>query len=129
MKSKSVVIFGLLMIVMSAAQTGAQVEPPYDPAILPQEYAGPPLPVKEPDSMANSGAARLSYPIAVPPGRKNMAPKLSLEYNSGGRNGIAGVGWSLSLGAIQRSTRNGLNYAGTAFEHDGEELAARPDWG
>jgi len=129
MKSKSIFIFGLLWAFVFAAQTGAQVEPPYDPAILPQEYVGPPLPVKEPDSTANSGAARLSYPIAVPPGRKNMAPKLSLEYNSGGRNGIAGVGWSLSLGAIQRSTRNGLNYAGTAFEHDGEELAARPDWG
>ncbi|HSM91216.1 MAG TPA: SpvB/TcaC N-terminal domain-containing protein [Desulfobacterales bacterium] len=89
MKSKSIFIFGLLWAFVFAAQTGAQVEPPYDPAILPQEYVGPPLPVKEPDSTANSGAARLSYPIAVPPGRKNMAPKLSLEYNSGGRNGIA----------------------------------------
>jgi RHS repeat-associated protein len=129
MKNKSIGILGLLMIFLLTGQIDAQVEPPYDPAILPQEYAGPPLPIQEPDSIANSGAARLSYPIAVPPGRKNMAPKLSLEYNSGGRNGIVGVGWSLPLGAIQRSTRYGLNYAGTAFEHDGEELAARPDWG
>jgi len=129
MKSTSKGVLALLIVFACNTQIPAQVEPPYDPAILPQEYTGPPLPIKAPDSMANSGAARLSYPIAVPPGRKSMAPILSLEYNSGGRNGIAGVGWSLSLGAIQRSTRNGLNYAGAAFEHDGEELVARPDWG
>jgi RHS repeat-associated protein len=129
MKSMSSGILAVLIVYACVAPAGAQVEPPYDPTILPQEYAGPPLPIKEPDSMANSGAARLSYPIAVPPGRRGISPRLSLEYNSGGRNGIAGVGWSLSTGAIQRSTRNGLTYAGTAFEHDGEELAARPDWG
>ncbi|MGE5257168.1 MAG: SpvB/TcaC N-terminal domain-containing protein, partial [Hyphomicrobiales bacterium] len=130
MKGKPIGIVVILVVFMGIAPAAAQqVEPPYDPAILPQEYVGPPLPLNVADSMANSGAARLSYPISVPPGRKGMAPRLSLEYNSSGRNGMTGVGWSLSLGAIQRSTRNGLDYKSAAFEHDGEELVTRPDWG
>lgn len=131
MKTRLFRILAVLMLILLGwvAPAAAQVEPPYDPEILPQEYAGPPLPVKEPESIVNSGAARLSYPIAVPPGRRCAAPRLSLEYNSGGRNGIAGVGWGLAIGAIRRATRNGLDYAGAAFEHDGAELATRPDWG
>ncbi len=131
MKTRLFRILAVLMLILLGwvAPAAAQVEPPYDPEILPQEYAGPPLPVKEPESIVNSGAARLSYPIAVPPGRRGAAPRLCLEYNSGGRNGIAGVGWGLTIGAIRRATRNGLDYAGAAFEHDGAELAPRPDWG
>lgn len=129
MKSKSNGILAVLIVLACVAAAGAQVEPPYDPSILPQENAGQPTTIAVPEKIANSGAARLSYPIFLPPGRRAMAPRLALEYNSGGRNGMVGVGWNLSLPVIQRSTRNGLDYKGSRFEHDGEELAPRPDWG
>ncbi len=130
MKSNLRIAAAALLIILSAfSPSAAQVEPPYDPAILPQENAVPLLPFEAPGSTANNGAARLNYPLPVPPGRQGVAPRLSLEYNSAERNGIAGVGWNLALGAIQRSTRNGLDFQGQAFEHDGEELTLRTDWG
>ena len=53
----------------------------------------------------NSGAATTSIPIEVPPGRKGMAPNLSLNYNSNSSNGWIGVGWGLDMGGIQRNTK------------------------
>jgi len=49
-----------------------------------------------------SGAAHLSYPIVVPPGRSGLAPQLSLSYTSSGGNGWLGVGWDIPIGYIQR---------------------------
>jgi hypothetical protein len=49
-----------------------------------------------------SGAAHLSYPLVVPPGRNGLNPNLSLNYLSAGGNGWLGVGWDLSVGFIQR---------------------------
>ncbi|GMV31295.1 MAG: hypothetical protein AMXMBFR59_34200 [Rhodanobacteraceae bacterium] len=55
------------------------------------------------EATTDGGAAQYSMPIVVPPGRKGMEPKLSLNYSSRGGNGIAGLGWSLSgLSAIHR---------------------------
>jgi hypothetical protein len=54
-----------------------------------------------------TGAATLSIAITVLPGRRNMQPKISLSYSSNNSNGICGVGWSLPLSCIQRSTKNG----------------------
>ena len=54
-----------------------------------------------------TGRATTSIPIAVPPGRKGMQPSLALSYSSSGRNDWLGVGWSLDLGSIERSTKNG----------------------
>jgi hypothetical protein len=55
-----------------------------------------------------TGAFTYSYPVAVPPGRRGIQPNLSLLYNSQAQNGWVGMGWNLSLGSIQRSTKNGI---------------------
>lgn len=52
------------------------------------------------------GAATYSIPIEVPPGIRDVAPRLSLAYRSGGGNGMLGVGWSLAgLPSITRCAR------------------------
>ena len=54
------------------------------------------------------GASTTSIPIEVPPGRKNLTPKLALTYSSSGGPSPYGYGWDLSLGKIQRSTKHGV---------------------
>lgn len=50
-----------------------------------------------------SGAAIYTIPISVAPGTAGVEPKLSLTYSSQGRNGLLGVGWTLSgLSVISR---------------------------
>jgi hypothetical protein len=48
------------------------------------------------------GAATYTFPIAVPPGRNDMAPQLALRYSSQAplRGGIA-AGWTLNLPTIE----------------------------
>jgi RHS repeat-associated protein len=55
-----------------------------------------------------TGRAMFSVPINVPVGRKGVQPNIALTYASGSGNGILGVGWSLELGSIQRSTKRGV---------------------
>lgn len=81
-----------------------------------------------------TGAARARIPILVPPGRKGIQPDLTLEYNSYVKNGWIGVGWSMDMGAIQRSTRKGLDCAGddyvfTKSGHYTELVSRENDWG
>jgi RHS repeat-associated protein len=84
-------------------------------------------------SAGNIGAAVTSIPIIVPPGRKGMEPKLSLNYNSNTSNGWPGIGWTLDMGAIQRSTKRGVNYSANDYmvtvNGSTSELIARGDWG
>src|SRR5438046_646613 len=54
------------------------------------------------------GSAATSIPIEVPPGRKNVTPKLALGYTSGAGPSPYGYGWDLPLGRIQRSTKHGV---------------------
>lgn len=81
----------------------------------------------------NSGAAVSSIPIVVPPGRKGIEPKLALNYNFNSRNGWIGVGWSLDMGAIQRSTKRGVDYDADDYvvtvNGSASELVPRNDWG
>lgn len=56
----------------------------------------------------SSGTASISIPIEVPQGRAGIQPNVTLLYNSSGGNGILGVGWSMELGYIQRSTKKGV---------------------
>ncbi|QDQ25033.1 hypothetical protein FNU76_00965 [Chitinimonas arctica] len=66
------------------------------------------------------GAASYSLPIAVPPGTAGLAPSLSLNYNSNGSSGLAGLGWSLSgRSSVQRCSRS--------IAQDGEHDTVRFD--
>jgi len=75
-----------------------------------------------------SGLPSLSYPIEVPPGRAGHAPQLALHYHAGGGANVLGLGWSLDMPAIERSTRAGIPRADGPevwqLRHlgDGEEL-------
>ena len=44
----------------------------------------------------SGGSASYAIPIAVPPGRANVQPSVSVGYSSRSGDGIAGVGWSLN---------------------------------
>jgi len=67
--------------------------------------------VTTPEASPFTGALGYRIPIETPPGRNGIAPNLALTYSSQARNGLAGVGWTIDLGSIQRNTRYGLSYA------------------
>lgn len=61
-----------------------------------------------------SGAATYAIPLAMAPGLAGVVPQLSLNYSSGGGEGMLGVGWSVSgLQAISRCRKS--IEAGDAF--------------
>ena len=79
-----------------------------------------------PDVDAQTGAYTYSYPIVIPPGRNNLTPELSLNYNSNDRtvDSIVGYGWSIPMLHIHRLNKTGIDnmYTSTNFqsELDGE---------
>ena len=84
----------------------------------------------------NSGQAQYGVPLKLPSGPGGRTPSLSLRYEGGGGNGIAGPGWSLPLPMIQRRSDRGLPTYGepVGFEREDtfinearEELVPRPD--
>ncbi len=56
---------------------------------------------------AVNGTASFSIPLPFSPAR-GVSPSLGLSYNSGGGNGIFGLGWNLGLSSIKRKTDKGL---------------------
>ncbi|MDO8150871.1 SpvB/TcaC N-terminal domain-containing protein [Isoptericola sp. b408] len=58
------------------------------------------LSLVEPPDPTSAGAAQMSYPVLVPPGRAGVEPDLDLTYDSSGGNGWLGLGWDLDAGAI-----------------------------
>jgi RHS repeat-associated protein len=55
-------------------------------------------------SVSPSGSFQYQLPVDVPPGIKNMIPKLSINYNSQSGPALLGVGWNISgLSSITRS--------------------------
>lgn len=53
----------------------------------------------------NKGSANYSIPLSLPPGRAGLAPKVSVNYSSGGGNGPLGQSFSLSTGFPQAISR------------------------
>jgi len=49
------------------------------------------------------GQAHQHIPVWVPPGRAGIQPELSVDYTSGGGNGLIGAGWG--LGGLSQITR------------------------
>jgi len=81
----------------------------------------------QPPTANNIGTANISFPIEIPAGRQGMQPNLALQYNSGGGNGLLGVGWDLNVPAITIETRWGVPlYSGSmeteSYLLNGEEL-------
>ena len=57
---------------------------------------------------ASNGTASVSIPLPFSPSRNSFAPSLNLSYNSGGGNGIFGLGWNLNIPSITRKTEKEL---------------------
>jgi RHS repeat-associated protein len=58
-----------------------------------------------PDSFSidSDGGTNYCIPIELPPGTAKMQPTISIGYNSGGPNGLLGVGWQLlGLSSVSR---------------------------
>ncbi|MBT3689742.1 hypothetical protein HOE31_04095 [bacterium] len=58
-----------------------------------------------------SGAANYNLGLEVPPGRNGIQPSLNLYYNSHDKSpgSWVGQGWSLDLGYVTRTTKEGSN--------------------
>ncbi|MDP9122613.1 MAG: hypothetical protein M3O15_14810, partial [Acidobacteriota bacterium] len=85
-----------------------------------------------PPEAGPAGDAGLALPLSVPPGRRGLAPALSLSYNSGSGNGWLGLGWDLALPRIEVSTLFGVPRYDAATETEtylleGEQLAPLAD--
>ncbi|MBI5535278.1 MAG: VCBS repeat-containing protein [Deltaproteobacteria bacterium] len=56
----------------------------------------------------STGIATFSVPFALPKARGAAQPSLSLGYSSSSGNGVAGIGWDVSVPYISRQTDRGL---------------------
>ncbi|WP_228461094.1 RHS repeat-associated core domain-containing protein [Chryseobacterium defluvii] len=71
--------------------------------------------------VTGSGELTFTFPIALPPGIKSVAPQINLVYGSNTFSGIAGIGWNISgLSSISRVGRN--------IEKDGEIKGVQFDY-
>jgi len=55
-----------------------------------------------------TGTGRLTVPLVLPPGRGDLAPRLAFTYSSGFGGGPFGLGWTLDLPSVSRSTARGF---------------------
>lgn len=73
-----------------------------------------------------TGAGRYQVKVPLPAGHNGLAPSLALVYSSGAGNGVCGIGWSFSPGAIRRRTAKGIPRfnAGDTFVYGDDELVS-----
>jgi hypothetical protein len=81
---------------------------------------------RAPSAQPNDFTGQVSYdfPVPLPPARSNFGPQLAIHYGAADAAGIAGLGWSIPVPGIQRSTHNGVNYANDEFEYDDATFSA-----
>ncbi|HVG95943.1 MAG TPA: SpvB/TcaC N-terminal domain-containing protein, partial [Chloroflexota bacterium] len=60
------------------------------------------------DVRPHSGTGGYAIPLETKPGHAGLTPALALVYSTHAGDGIAGVGWALSVGAVERRTDRGL---------------------
>src|SRR5437867_13168640 len=56
----------------------------------------------------NTGTAKYSIAIKVPPSTAGHTPEMWLSYEGGGGNGPLGFGWTLPSAYVQRRTDHGI---------------------
>lgn len=76
---------------------------------------------------AANGAASISIPLPVSPGRNGFSPSLALSYNSGGGNSPFGLGWNVDLPKIQRKTDKGIPQYKSGIEEDTFQFSGAED--
>lgn len=124
----------------SGDRPSGDVPPLPPPPDITAPTAGTKLPIPEADIA--SGALTYQIPIAAPPGRRNLQPDLSLDYNSlnNSMTSPVGLGWELTLPFIERKNVNGVNtlydrrdfystFDGELSEQSHGEFIARVDLG
>ncbi|WP_192879403.1 RHS repeat-associated core domain-containing protein [Microbulbifer sp. A4B17] len=84
-------------------------EPDLGGMAAPNEVISYPLPIDENpviwsgDVSVSGGALNYSFPIALPPGRNDVQPQLSIGYSSQAGYGLLGQGWNIPTGgAVER---------------------------
>ena len=76
---------------------------------------------------AVNGTSGAGIGLPFSPSRNGFAPALSLNYNSGGGNGIFGLGWNLGPGSITRKTDKQLPQYKDAEDSDTFLLSGAED--
>src|SRR5690349_7652099 len=67
---------------------------------------------------AVNGTASFSIPIPISKPRSDFVPSLALNYDSGSGNSPFGLGWNVSLPAVQRKTDKQLPLYNDATDSD-----------
>lgn len=62
-----------------------------------------------------TGAMSYQFPLEIPPARQGMIPDLALAYRTSNSNSWIGYGWDLDVGAIERTTKYGIDYSKKDF--------------
>ncbi len=119
----------LALLLIGGAPSWARAGLVHIPDLLPASHNSPLLVTPDAARLdASTGSVGHVYPIVVPPGTGEATPELALRYSSLTRASGYGRGWSLGLGRIERSTRQGPPSYTDAdhFELDGELLVPDP---